>query len=94
MLLGIRKLYYTLYVLDFHQKIDCRAQAVDVCGECWTVSGPSGGQVDYFNYAAASNSSYELQVSWDSAYRGPVSVAVEPTRCVFIRTPYIRHRLE
>ena len=56
--------------------------AVSACGNCFSVSGPpGGGHVAAFATAPGSNSSYTLTVTWDDkAYRGPVTVAVEPVR--------------
>jgi len=56
---------------------------VAACGDCFTVTGPpGGGSVFAFAAAPGSNSSYTLTVAWDRAYRGPVTVAVEPARYV------------
>jgi len=56
--------------------------AVAACGDCFSVTGPpGGGRVASFAAAPGSNSSYTLTVTWgDKAYRGPVTVAVEPAR--------------
>jgi hypothetical protein len=56
--------------------------AVAACGDCFAISGPpAGGRVAAFASAPGSNSSYTLTVTWDDpAYRGPVTVAVEPAR--------------
>lgn len=54
---------------------------VAACGDCFAVTGPpGGGRVAAFAAAPGSNSSYTLTVTWDAAYRGPVTVAVEPAR--------------
>ncbi|KAA6417156.1 MAG: hypothetical protein FRX49_12911 [Trebouxia sp. A1-2] len=55
-------------------------QEVNVCLDCFTVTGPSNATVQYFNYAQNSTSSYQLLVQWDEAYRGNVTVDLQTNR--------------
>ncbi|KAL3160091.1 hypothetical protein ABBQ32_010871 [Trebouxia sp. C0010 RCD-2024] len=55
-------------------------QEVQVCLDCFTITGPSNATVEYFNYAQNSTSSYQLLVQWDDAYRGPVTVDLQSSR--------------
>ncbi|KAK9813313.1 hypothetical protein WJX72_012358 [[Myrmecia] bisecta] len=55
-------------------------QDVKVCIDCFKVSGPSNGTIEYFNYVHNSNSSYHLMASWEQAYRGIVTIDAEAQR--------------
>ncbi|KAL0051929.1 hypothetical protein WJX82_004666 [Trebouxia sp. C0006] len=55
-------------------------QEVNVCLDCFTVTGPGNATVQYFNYAQNSTSSYQLLVQWDDAYRGNVTVDLQTNR--------------
>ena len=53
-------------------------QSVAVCGDCFEVAGPANSSVALYDYGANSTSTFQLQLEWDPAYLGPLSVDVLP----------------
>eukprot|EP00891_Asterochloris_glomerata_P006250 jgi/Astpho2/6250/fgenesh1_pg.00088_%23_59_t len=51
-------------------------QPVQVCNDCFTISGPQNASVEYFNQAPSTASSYQLFINWDPAYQGPITVGL------------------
>lgn len=60
-------------------------QALSVCGDCFELTGPANTTISFFDYGANTTTTYQLQLSWDPAYLGPITLAiVPPVRCVII----------
>lgn len=53
-------------------------QSVAVCGDCFEVAAPANASVALYDYSANSTSTYQLQLEWDAAYLGPVTVDLLP----------------
>ena len=49
---------------------------LQVCNDCFTISGPQNATVEYFNQAPSTASSYQLFINWDPAYQGPITVGL------------------
>ena len=53
-------------------------QAVGVCGDCFEVAGPGNSSVALYKYGTNSTTTFQLQLEWDPAYLGPVTVDLLP----------------
>ena len=49
---------------------------LQVCNDCFTISGPQNASVEYFNQAPSTASSYQLFINWDPTYQGPITVGL------------------
>lgn len=53
-------------------------QALTICGDCLELSGPENTTVAFFDYCANTTSTYQLQLTWDAAYLGPLMLDLVP----------------
>ncbi len=58
--------------------LEAQLQSVAVCGDCFEVAGPSNASVALYDYGANSTSTFQLQLEWDPAYLGPLTVDLLP----------------
>ena len=70
-----------------------RLQSVAVCGDCFEVAGPANSSVALYDYRANSTSTFQLQLEWDPAYLGPLSVDVLPPVRWRLQLTYAPQRL-
>lgn len=53
-------------------------QALSICGICFELNGPANTTVVFFDYGANITSTYQLQLTWDPAYLGPLMLELVP----------------
>lgn len=53
-------------------------QALSVCGDCFELIGPANTTVAFFDYGASTTSTYQLQLTWDPTYLGPLILDLVP----------------
>lgn len=53
-------------------------QSVAVCGDCFAMKGPGHPVVGFFEYAGNSTLTYQLQLSWEPVYQGPIMLDLTP----------------
>ena len=58
--------------------LEAQLQSVALCGDCFEVAGPSNASVALYDYGANSTSTFQLQLEWDPAYLGPLTVDLLP----------------
>lgn len=57
-----------------HSTLQCCLQ---ICNDCFSITGPSNATVQYFNAAPGASSSYQLMLTWSPDYLGPITVGVD-----------------
>lgn len=53
-------------------------KALAICGDCFELSGPVNSTIRFYDYGANSTTTYQLQLSWEPAYLGPVTLDLLP----------------
>lgn len=51
---------------------------LSVCGDCFELTGPANTAVAFFDFGANTTTTYQLQLTWDAAYLGPLNLDLVP----------------
>ena len=51
---------------------------LSVCGDCFELTGPANTTVAFFDFGANTTTAYQLQLTWDVAYLGPLTLDLVP----------------
>jgi hypothetical protein len=54
-------------------------QVLSVCGDCFELTGPANTTVAFFDFGANTTTTYQLQLTWDAAYLGPLTLDLVPS---------------
>lgn len=51
---------------------------LSICGDCFELIGPANTTVAFFDFGANTTTTYQLQLTWDAAYLGPLTLDLVP----------------